>query len=43
MQTVTLPPVGTRGIIAYTILAVICISFAFLVWWVIRHDGGADR
>lgn len=25
-------------IIVYAILAVICISFAFLTWWVIRND-----
>lgn len=27
-----------RGIIAITILAVISISFMFLVWYVIRND-----
>ena len=37
-----MPPLTTRSIIAYTILAVICISFAFLVWWVLRNDRG-DR
>ena len=34
----TLPPIGTRGIVAFTIIAVIGISFAFLVWYVIRND-----
>lgn len=31
-------PIGTRGIIALTIIAIIGISFAFLVWYVIRND-----
>ena len=42
MQTVTLPPIGTRGIVALTTIAVVSVSFLFLLWYVLRNDRG-DR
>ena len=33
-------PIGLRGIIAFTVIAVVSISFMFLLWFVLRNDRG---
>ena len=35
-------PIGLRGIIAFTVITVVSISFMFLLWFVLRNDRG-DR
>lgn len=35
-------PIGLRGIIAFTVIAVVSISFCVLLWFVLRNDRG-DR
>lgn len=32
--------IGLRGIIAFTIIAVVSVSFMFLLWFVLRNDRG---